>query len=96
MKFGDFLDAIERFSGELITISYESVYSFEWDYRCYTLSKYGKKYFSKILNSECTLKYDVITLLDRSITDEDLEFFLRACAGAISQSKFDLLFDEKS
>ena len=80
MKFQELLKGNE-FSNEVITKNYETQFSFEWD-NGIELTEQGKKHFAKLLNSDTKiLSNGNLLLLDESITFEQLNEFLSACAG---------------
>ena len=94
MKFIELLDGNKNsFSCEVITTEWETAFSFEWDEQS-NLTNEGKKRFNKILNSECRfLGNGNIELLDKTITENELDDFLRSVAGYCSVRFYNIWFE---
>ena len=94
MKFKEWLDSVDTFSGEIYTEDgIESKYSFEWDKDC-SLTDEGYKKFKQLMDSEIRFNNGNIVIQDK-ISEEMYDLWMAATAGFVATSLFDKWFKEE-
>jgi hypothetical protein len=97
MKLINYLtEVVESFDGELFSEELEeTMYSFVWNNDDkIILTEEGKNKFKNVLNSEIkVIENGNIMLLDKNLSQEEYELFLKACAGFVSCLDYDKWFD---
>jgi len=94
MKFIEFLE-IAEYEGEVYVVgSWESEFTFCWDFKDTSFSEKAKIKFKNILDSEILFLRGNIELQNEEIIEEEYDFFMRTIAGYISDVEYKTLIIE--